>query len=149
MAITGIIEDGVRDKLLATSGVTALLSTRIWSVRAPAAQTRSSTTQAQLTYAVITREGGSEDIVMSTAGATTLAVANLMIGVFGPTFAAARIAANAVRTAINGIRGSFGDEKVSYCFVRDMQQAEAPPTRDDEEGVPGYALAVEIAYRTA
>lgn len=148
MPVTGIIEDGVRDKLLDTAGVTALTSTRIWSVRAPASQTRNANTQAQLTYAVITRDGGSEDVVNHSGGATTLAVANLMIGVFGPTFAAARIAANAIRDALNCVRGDFGDELVSSCFVRDMQQAEAPPSRDDEEGVPGYAIAVEIAYRT-
>lgn len=147
MAITGIIEDGVRDKLLATAGVTALTSTRIWTVRAPEAATRSAT-GAQLVYAVIARDGGAEDKVMHTGGATTLAVASLMIGVFGATFAAARVAANTIRDSINGTRGAFGDESVSYCLVRDLQQAEAPPSRDDEIGVPGYALTVEIAYRT-
>lgn len=148
MAITGIIEDGVRDKLLATGGVTTLLSQRIWTGRAPyGAQVDAD--KNKRTYAIITKEPGPADIEMCSAGVTTLARASLTIGVFGATFEAARDAGNAIRTAINGVRGSFGDEKVSYCFVTDMQQAEAPPTRDDEMGMPGYALAVDIAYFTA
>jgi len=148
MAVTGIIEDGVRDKLLATAGVTALLGQRIWTARARTGQTRSTDKTTQYTYAVVEKQSAGRDNELHAGGASTLAVAALTIGVFGATFEAARDAANAIKTAINGKRGAFGDEHVSYCFVQDVIQAEAPPTRDDEMGVPGYALAVDIAYRT-
>lgn len=147
MAITGIIEDGVRDKLLATSAVTALLSTRISVERIAESSTIMPSTKAKLTYAVIAKDAGSGDIENTSAGTTEMATANLTIGVFGPTWEAARNAAIAVRNAINAVRGSFGNEFVSYCFVRDMMSVGAVPDRDDEIGVPGYGLAVDIAYR--
>lgn len=148
MPVTGIIEDGVRDKLLATAGVTALVSQRIWSGKAPESAARD-TSNNQRTYVVIQKDPSGTHKEQSMAGATTLAMASLSIGAYGPTYESARNVANAIVAAIDGLRGAFGSEYVSFCMVKDVIQAEAAPVRDDEVGVPGYALAVDIAYFTA
>lgn len=149
MTISGIIEDGVRDKLLATSAVTTLTATRIRTERIEEAATIVPTTKAKRVYAVITKESAQSDVENHAGGATTLAMANLTIGVFGPTWEEARNAGNAIRDAINATRGAFGNEWVSRCEVKDFFAVGAPPTRDDEVGVPGYGLSVEISYRTS
>lgn len=149
MTITGIIEDGVRDKLLATSAVTTLLGTRIRTERIEESATVNPYTKAKLVYAVIRKENAQSDVENHAGGATTLAMANLTIGVFGPTWEEARNAGIAIRNAINATRGAFGNEWVSRCEVRDFFSAGAAPDRDDEVGVPGYGLSVEISYRTS
>ena len=149
MTISGIIEDGVRDKLLATSAVTTLTGTRIRTERIEESATVNPHTKAKLVYAVIRKENAQADVENHAGGATTLARANLTIGVGGPTWEEARNAAVAIRDCINATRGAFGNEWVSRCEVTDLFSAGAPPTRDDEVGVPGYGLSVEISYRTS
>jgi hypothetical protein len=90
------IEEALVAKLKATSGVTSLVSTRIYPVKAPQ--------DTQASYIVYDLMGGTDEVVHS--GMDGLRNARISFSCHGTTYAAAKAVAEAVRTALGGFNGT-------------------------------------------
>lgn len=135
--MSGIVEDGVIDKLSATAGVTALASTRIYPRQAPQGATKP--------YIVVTKAPGQQDWHKS-GSAPGAATSFVNVRCHAANYKAARELAEQVEFAINGVRGTFGSVFVAHCLLRDLYDASTQPLNDDETGFPCVALDFEVAH---
>lgn len=92
------IEEGLATKLRATSGVSTLVGSRIYPIKAP-----QDTTTAHIVYDFL----GGED-VGAHDGDTGLRQGRISYTCLAPTYAAAKGVAGAVRAALMGFSGSLG-----------------------------------------
>lgn len=106
--------------LLATSGVTAAVSTRInWNRIEPPAVTP---------YVILQRISGVRDYKMS--GATGLTESRVQIDCYGSTYASAKGAAQAIEAALSGYKGASGTTTFDGIFLtaeRDLVDEDEGP----------------------
>lgn len=136
--MSGIIEDGVIDKLLLSPAVVAAVSTRIYPRMAPQ--------NASFPFVVVTKAGGQTDVHHST-GAAGIAIAMVRVACYAATYKAAREITETIKDAIDGIpRGFFGSVFVMFCHRAESFDASVIPVQDDEMGFPGYADVYRIGH---
>ena len=135
--MSGIVEDGVVDKLLATSAVTTLTSTRIHPRMAPQNVTKP--------YAVVTITQGKRPWYHSGASSGK-AISPVSVACYGSTYKAARELAEKVELALDAQRGAFGSMNVSHCLLRDQYDASTNPITDDEVGYPCVVCDFEVCH---
>jgi hypothetical protein len=121
------MEEGIIARLLATSGVTALVSTRIFPGRRPQASA--------LPSIVLTTISGAP--LYSDDGEAGLASARIQIDCWGATYTSAKTVARAVKAALSAFVGDAG----GITFQNILVDAE----RDFSEG---GADAAEYLHRT-
>lgn len=135
----GVIEDGIADKLLATSAVTALTSTRVYVRLAPE--------QATFPYVVVSKQAAEMHNAGAAAGRGALEYGTVMVNCYGSTYESARNVANEITKAIDHQSGTWGVEEVMACFCETHQDISQAPTQDDEIGYPGVGMTFKTIYR--
>ena len=135
--MSGIIEDGVIDKLLATTAVTDLVVARVYPRMAPPKPT--------LPYIVVTINQGKRPWFHSGASSGK-AVSPVQVRCYGATYLASRQLAEQVELAIDATRGAFGSVYVSHCILRDQYDGSQDPVNDDEVGFPCVVNDFEICH---
>lgn len=135
--MSGVIEDGICDKLKATSAVTAICGTRVYP--------RLANQSEQKPYIVVSKTPGQESVHCS-SGPTGLQMGNLSVRCFGRDYKAARDLATAARVALDGKTGAFGGTTVRMCLLQDEADASTLPDQDDEVGHPGFMLTFKCGW---
>lgn len=103
-----VIEEGLYAHLSGLAGLTALISNRIYPLKAPQ--------DAIYPLVVIQRVSGPR--VYSHDGASGLAYPRFQISSWGRSAAEAKAVANQVRIGMNGFKGTMGDDvEVDACFL--------------------------------
>lgn len=125
------IEEALATKLRATTAVTALVSTRIYPLKAP-----QDTTTAHIVYDMLGGENiGAHD------GFSGLSTGRLSYTCLAPTYAAAKAAAAAVRAALTGFSGTL-----STLAVRIPQTYEDEDLYDDTLGLYLSVVDFEVYW---
>lgn len=109
------MEEGIIAKLLATSGVTALVSTRVYPGRRPQASALPAIDLGSISGAP----------VYSNDGETGLARARVEINCWGETYTSAKTLARAVKAALSAFFGEAGGVSFQYILLdteRDMSE---------------------------
>lgn len=120
-------------KLAATSGVTAYVSTRMYAGNVPATAT--------LPYLWLQRRAiENSGALESESSALTEYVA---IECVSDSSTVAVALADAVRTALNGVRGLIGSNAYSWIGVDDMRENYIPRNIDADEFLHIYSLDIE------
>jgi hypothetical protein len=135
----GVIEDGIAEKLKATTAVTNLCSTRVFTARAPEDTT--------FPFIVITKQPGEMHNVLTSAGRTGIEMASVLVNCWGSTYESARKLATQVAYTIDGQTGTWGTEEVMFCGCESQQDISQQPTQDDEIGYPGIGMSFKTIYR--
>lgn len=139
--MSGVIEDGLVDKLRASPTVTAVVSSRIYLRQAPQ--------NATAPYIVVNKQPGQRDVHHST-GAAGISIAMVQVTCFSGengAYQTARQTMELVRETIDGIgRGFFGSVFVMFCHRADSFDTSTVPLQDDEIGFPGYADLYRIGH---
>lgn len=135
----GVIEDGIAEKLKATSAVTAISSTRIFTARAPE--------DTSFPFIVITKQPGEMHNALTTSGRTGIEIGSVLVNCWGATYESARKLATQVGHAIDGQAGTWGTEEVMFCGCESQQDISQQPTQDDEIGYPGIGMSFKAIYR--
>jgi hypothetical protein len=134
--MSGIIEDGVTTKLLATTAVTAITSTRIYTSMAPQ--------NAAKPYICVRRDS-SEPANHSTA-ASGKAMARLTAICAANTYKASLELALLVEKTLNAQKGTWGSETVRHCFSRGVNDDRVFPQVADELGYPVATVSLDLCY---
>lgn len=114
------MEESLIGLLLATAGVTAVVSTRVnWNRIEPGAVPP---------YVILRRISGGRDYKMS--GATGLVETRVQIDCHGATYASAKTAARAIEAALSGYKGGSGTTTFDGIFLtaeRDLIDEDETP----------------------
>lgn len=129
------IESSLRTYLLTKSGITNLVSTRIY----PLARPQNSALPA-IVYQRIT--GGHEHMI---AGAAGNANPVIQIDCLAASYSAAKSVAEQVRQALQGYSGAMGSDTVHACVFRNEIDLFEPP--DDGSDVGVYRTVLDYAIR--
>lgn len=101
------IESALYDRLAAASGLTALVSARIYPLQAPQGD--------ETPYVVWQRIGGRR--IGNLAGASRVALATFQVACYATTFLAARAVADQVRYALNGYNGTQSGQVIRVISI--------------------------------
>lgn len=133
---TGVIEDGVTSKLLVTSAVTAITSTRIYTSYAPQNATKP--------YVCVRRDSSTP--VNHSAGSTGKAMANLTLICAASTYKDSLALAMLCEKTLNAQRGAWGSENVRHCMSDGINDDRVFPQVADELGYPVATLSLRLCY---
>jgi len=111
------IEEGLYSKLAADSGVSALVSTRIYPLLVPQ--------DASLPAIAYQRISGPRDHAHD--GATGLALARVQVTCLGSSYDETKDVSEAVRAAIDGGAGTWGSTTVGACLLENERDEWATP----------------------
>lgn len=79
------------------------------------------------------------------AGPSGVARSTVQLTCYANGYGTARQLANAVRTTLNGFRGTVGQTKVLSILLDDERDAAQPPSGGSDRGVPGVLLIFIVA----
>jgi len=129
-----IIEQGLHDKLAATAAITALVSTRIYYVRAPA----------NVTAPYVTIQKISAPRGHTYTGPSGLAEARFQLNIIASTYTVCKSIAAAIQAVLDGFSGVMGTGGVNVggCFYDN----ETDLPYDDELGLYGLAVDYLITH---
>jgi hypothetical protein len=82
-------------------------------------------------------------------GASGLTRADIEITCHAASYPKARALYDAIRDAIHGFRGVWGETDIDRCVMSEPRSATAPPTQGDQVGFPGLMAEVEIHFQQA
>lgn len=124
------MEESLIGLLLATSGVTAVVSTRInWN---------KSASPAVPPYVILRKVSGARDYRMS--GATGLTETRMQADCYGTTYASAKAAARAIEAALSGYRGASGTTTFDGIFLIDERDL----IDDDESPADLHGVSLDF-----
>lgn len=103
------MEEGIIAKLLATSGVTALVATRVYPGRRPQASALPAIDLARISGAPL----------YSNDGETGLESARVEINCWGSSYSSAKTVARAVKDALSAFFGTVGGVNFQYILLED------------------------------
>lgn len=87
------------------------------------------------------------DNLMHSQGASSLALSDIEMTCYGPSYPKARQLYDAVANELNGFRGTWGDTGIDRCVVGQPSGATVPPTQGDEVGSPAVRATLEVHHR--
>ena len=97
------------------------------------------------TTLVVVLAGGEN--LMHAQGASSLALSDIDITCYGPSYPLARQLFDAVWNELNGFSGTWGATAINRCVVGQPIGATVPPTQGDEVGSPAVRASIEVHYR--
>jgi hypothetical protein len=137
VAATGIIEDGVIDKLLAATAVTAVVSTRIYPRIAD---------QTAAKPFLVVQLGEGQQTWHHSGARSGQATTNISVACVAGTYKAARALGYLVELALDKQTGLFGAEVVRHCLHQGTFDRSANPQDDDEIGITAVGVDFSICH---
>ena len=114
------IEANLISYLLLESGISALVSNRIYPEKLPAQTTAQPTSFPAITCLLV------DEPVMTTYTNDQWFKARIQIDAWGSSYKSAHTVADAIHTALQGFRGNLGDNKVGGVFRQRRNDASEP-----------------------
>jgi hypothetical protein len=115
------MEEALRSLIVANSGVTALVSTRVyWGLVPQAVQTQS--------WVRMNRITGNRDNHMQ--GPSGLVSSAVQVDCVSNTYSGAKLTARAIVAVVNGYRGTSGSMAIQGIFIRDERDGNEAATGD-------------------
>ena len=113
-----MVEDGLFSYLSTDSGITALVSTRVYPLRMPQ--------NATLPAVTFTRISGPRSHALS--GPTGCGMARIQIDAWATTYASAKAVIDTVRSALDGYSGTAGSETIKSSLLQTETDFYEPET---------------------
>jgi hypothetical protein len=130
------METGLYSYLISKTAITALVATRIYPLIAPEGAA----------YPFLIYQRISTQHEHNMAGSSGLATATVQLDAYSDTYAEAKSIGNAIRTALDGYRGSMGGTFVSRCHIGDERDLLDITNVADEFGSFRWSADFKIAY---
>lgn len=137
-----MVEFDLATYLLTRSGVTDLVSTRIYAVRAPQ-NTSQNKVQSRIVYKLL---AGSLRYYHS-EGASGLVEADIELTMTAPTYSQARDIYEAVRNEVDGFSGEWDGTTIDRATLDPPSTASGDPRHADDLGHPAVKAILNVFYK--